>query len=130
MVGVKGLKHSKQSRKYLRHGGTMISSSVPTESSKVGWKELYTSALFETDKSKMAGKIIEAQTAILIRRRELMKVGADIRERQGLDTALLSLQALANCLELTPGFMPAVRTASLEAQKAQARAMRAGVQAA
>jgi hypothetical protein len=108
----------------------MISGSVPTESSKVGWKELYTSALFETDKSKMAGKIIEAQTAILIRRRELMKVGADIRERQGLDTALLSLQALANCLELTPGFMPAVRTASLEAQKAQARAMRAGVQAA
>jgi hypothetical protein len=130
MVGVKGLKHPKQSRKDLRHGGTMTSSSVPTESSKVGWKELYTSALFETDKSKMAGKIIEAQTAILIRRRELMKVGADIRERQGLDTALLSLQALANCLELTPGFMPAVRTASLEAQKAQARAMRAGVQAA
>jgi hypothetical protein len=108
----------------------MISSSVPTESNKVAWKELYTSALFETDKSKMAGKIIEAQTAILRRRRELMKVGADIRERQGLDTALLSLQALANCLELTPGFMPAVRTASLEAQKAQARAMRAGVQAA
>ncbi len=108
----------------------MIPSFVPTDSSRVGWKELYTSALFETDKSKMAGKIAQAQASILRRRRELMKADADIRERQGLDTALLSLQALANCLELTPRSMPAVRTASLEAQKAQAKAMRAGVQAA
>jgi hypothetical protein len=108
----------------------MTPSSVQAGSSRVGWKELYTSALFETDKAKMAGKIVEAQSAIVMRRRELMKAGADIRERQGLDTALLSLVALANCLELTPAFMPAVRTASLEAQKAQAKAMRAGVQAA
>lgn len=108
----------------------MSPSSVATDSNRVGWKDLYTSALFETDKAKMAGKIVEAQSAIVRRRRELMKAGADLRERQGLDTALLSLQALANCLELRPRFMPAVRAASLEAQKAQAKAMRAGVQAA
>ncbi len=120
----------KESRKHSKPGGTMLTSSVPTDCSRVSWKDLYTAALFETDKSKVAGKIVEAQSAIVTRRRELMKGGGDLRERQGLDTALLSLQALANCLELRPRFMPAVRTASLDAEKAQAKGMRAGVRAA
>jgi len=65
------------------------------------WKELYIAALFETDKSKMPRKIAEAQIAIINRRRKAMSGTSDTKERQALDTALLSLQALANCLAIT-----------------------------
>jgi hypothetical protein len=65
------------------------------------WKDLYIAALFESDKSKLPRKIAEAQIAIVDRRRKVLSAGADTAERQALDTALLSLQALANCLAIT-----------------------------
>ena len=66
------------------------------------WKELYIAALFENDKSKIAERIERAQVAIVARRQESFVPGNRIQERQVLDTALLSLQALASCLSIAP----------------------------
>jgi hypothetical protein len=73
------------------------------------WKDLYMVALFERDKTKLAGKIAAAQTEIKMLRRKLSRANnlgidqVDYRnERQALDNALFSLQALANCLLSTP----------------------------
>jgi hypothetical protein len=65
------------------------------------WGELYTAALFETDRNKIPMRIAEAEKAIVVRARELFFSGADtIEEDQALDDALYALRALRSCLEL------------------------------
>ncbi len=65
------------------------------------WGELYTAALFEADRNKIPGRIVEAEKAIVARARELFFSGADtIEEDQALDDALYALRALQSCLEL------------------------------
>jgi hypothetical protein len=86
-----------------------------TGSSENHWKELYTGALFETDMSKIGRRIAEAQLAIVARRRKSLMSGISAKERQALDTALLSLQALANCLATSPRLAAEVRAASGQA---------------
>ena len=78
----------------------MKRSPLPTKSCETNWKELYIAALFESDKSKLAAKITQAEVAIVARRRKSMMPGGDMQERNVLDAALLSLQALASCLLL------------------------------
>jgi hypothetical protein len=74
---------------------TAVSSIPPT------WRELYTAALFETDNNRLAGRIAEAERAIVARARELFAAGGDtIEEDQALDDALYALKALQSCLEL------------------------------
>jgi hypothetical protein len=64
-----------------------------------GWRELYCAALFETDKSRIPNRIVDAEKAIVARARELFSAGADtIEEDQALDDALYALRALQNCL--------------------------------
>jgi|ERR1700688_1056645 len=64
------------------------------------WRELYSAALFETDKSRIPDRIVDAEKAIVTRARELFSAGADtIEEDQALDDALYALRALQNCLE-------------------------------
>jgi len=64
------------------------------------WRELYSAALFETDKSRIPTRIADAEKAIVARARELFSAGADtIEEDQALDDALYALRALQNCLE-------------------------------
>ncbi len=63
------------------------------------WKQLYLAALFERNKALMPEKISEAQRVIATRRRRILDLpGGDSEERQALDTALFSLQALRECL--------------------------------
>ena len=64
------------------------------------WKDLYIAALFETDKTMIPERISQAQLAIRRRRRHLLEAGSDLRERQALDNALFSLQALRSCLAI------------------------------
>jgi hypothetical protein len=65
------------------------------------WRELYTAALFETDKTRMPARIADAEQAIVARARELFSAGNDtIEEDQALDDALYALRALQNCLQL------------------------------
>ena len=94
-------------------GAVVKVSALPTLSSAPGWKELYKAALFENDKSRIVRKIAEAQAAIVAERQILLMSGANIKERQALDTALLSLQALANCFSTAPNLVSEVRAASV-----------------
>jgi hypothetical protein len=84
------------------------------------WKELYLEALFETDKSKIAMKIVEAQLSIVAQRRKVFAAGTIPKERHALDAALLSLQALASCLGIGPGSASAIRAANKRSKAALA----------
>ena len=59
------------------------------------WKRLYTEALFEIDSSKLPERIAQAETALVVRARELFHApGDNIEEQQALDDAMYALQAL------------------------------------
>jgi len=78
----------------------MMSQTASSPMSK-SWRQLYTAALFETDNNRLAGRIADAEKAIVARARELFAAGADtIEEDQALDDALYALRALQSCLEL------------------------------
>ncbi len=78
----------------------MINQSAPSPVSH-SWRELYTAALFETDNNRLAGRIADAEKAIVARARELFSAGSDtIEEDQALDDALYALRALQSCMEL------------------------------
>ena len=62
----------------------------PTEQ----WRELYKAAVFETDKSKLSGRIDEAQAALVLRMRELFHNRENIQERQAVDVAISALRML------------------------------------
>jgi hypothetical protein len=63
------------------------------------WRELYTAALFETEREKIPVRIADAEKAIMVRARELFAAGTDtIEEDQALDDALYALRALQSCL--------------------------------
>ena len=63
------------------------------------WQELYKAALFETNRSKVAERITEAERVIAARARDLFKEPADsIEEQHALDDALYALHALKGCL--------------------------------
>lgn len=100
-----------------------LAGSLPS-SSEAYWKELYMAALFENDKSKIARKIAEAQLSIVAQRRKTLATGTSIRERQALDAALLSLQALANCLPITQRSIADVRAAHVQAEDVRAASLR------
>ena len=69
-------------------------------STKQNWRELYNSALFESDVSRISERISVASQAIIVRARELFSAGIDtIEEDQALDDALYALQALQGCLQ-------------------------------
>jgi hypothetical protein len=63
------------------------------------WHDLYYTALFETDRTKLPERIAEAEKAILARIKELFAVTSDhIEEDQVLDDALYALRALRSCV--------------------------------
>ncbi|MGA2021797.1 MAG: hypothetical protein ABSH02_14490 [Candidatus Sulfotelmatobacter sp.] len=65
------------------------------------WRELYTAALFETDRTRIPARIADAEQAIVARARELFSAGNDtIEEDQALDDALYALRALQSCPQL------------------------------
>ena len=64
------------------------------------WRDLYKAALFETDKSKMAARIANAEEAIVARARQLFGTGDVEEEDEALDDALYALRALQSCLHL------------------------------
>ena len=67
--------------------------------SPLAWHALYQAALFETDRTKIPARIEQAETAILLRIKELFSVTTDhIEEDQVLDDALYALRALRNCV--------------------------------
>jgi hypothetical protein len=77
----------------------MRTPTAPAQSMPANWRELYSAALFETDKVRIPARIADAEKAIVARARELFSAGADtIEEDQALDDALYALRALQSCL--------------------------------
>ena len=63
------------------------------------WPGLYHAALFETDTSKLEGRIEEARKALIVRSRELFATSPNYDgEPEAIENALYALQALENCL--------------------------------
>jgi hypothetical protein len=61
------------------------------------WKRLYTAALFEPDSAKLPERIAQAETALILRARELFHAtGDNIEEEEALDDAMYALHALRN----------------------------------
>lgn len=74
---------------------------LPYPRSTESWRELYTAALFETDRERIPARIANAEQAIVARARELFAAGNDtIEEDQALDDALYALRALQSCLHV------------------------------
>jgi hypothetical protein len=62
------------------------------------WRDLYRAALFETDRTKLQGRISDAEQAVVARGRQLFGINIDDTEDQALDDALYALRALKSCL--------------------------------
>ena len=70
-----------------------------SESQVNTWKSLYRAAVLEGDRSQLPRRIAEARAAILQQSRSMFHSHTDCRdERQALDRALYSLNALSGCL--------------------------------
>ena len=63
------------------------------------WRSLYLTALFETDKSRLPGRILRAERALMIREHQLFTTPANTEERMVVTTALNALHALRRCHE-------------------------------
>jgi len=67
------------------------------------WKKLYTAALMETDNRRTPLLIAQAQSAIIVRARQLFESGDEsFSEEQALDSALCTLKLLGNCVRKAP----------------------------
>jgi hypothetical protein len=67
------------------------------------WKDLYEAALFESDLNKLTERISEAETALVIRARELFYAPEDNGEEvERLDYAMCALHALRSSLKRNP----------------------------
>ena len=63
------------------------------------WRGSYKAALFETESSKLAGRIEEARKALIVRSREPFATSPNYDgETEAIENALYALQALENCL--------------------------------
>jgi hypothetical protein len=68
--------------------------------SQLFWRELYRTALFELDAGKLNDHILCAESAIVLRARQLFgQPGDHIEEEHDLDDALYALQALKGCVQ-------------------------------
>jgi len=64
------------------------------------WRELYKTALFETDPGKLLENVLRAESAIVLRARQLFgQPGDHIEEEHDLDDAMYALQALRSCVQ-------------------------------
>ena len=66
------------------------------------WQELYKAALFEDDGTKLPARIADAESAIIIRARNLFHNSENAVERRALDSALHFLRILRGCSRSRP----------------------------
>ena len=67
------------------------------------WKDLYQAAICESDVRKLPDRITEAETALVMRARELFYASGDkTEEEESLDDALCILHALRSSLRRSP----------------------------
>jgi hypothetical protein len=74
------------------------------------WRDLYQAAIHESDMSKLSERITDAESALVIRMRELLYESGDkFEEVESIDEALCILHALRNSLKHRPS---AIRSTS------------------
>jgi hypothetical protein len=67
------------------------------------WLQLYKAALFDSGADKVSDRIAEAETALVVRARELFHAAGDnIEEEQAVDDAMYALHALRSALKCRP----------------------------
>jgi len=67
---------------------------------QIPWRELYRAALFEPDPGKLLEDVMRAESAIVVRARQLFgQPGDHIEEEHDLDDAMYALQALRSCVQ-------------------------------
>jgi hypothetical protein len=77
----------------------MSSHPLPS-TSRILWRELYKTALFEPDPGKLLEDVMRAESAIVVRARQLFgQPGDHIEEEHDLDDAMYALQALRSCVQ-------------------------------
>ena len=64
------------------------------------WRTLYLTALFETDKGRLPGRILRAERALVRREHELFATAGSKEEKTIVNNALHALHALRGCLGL------------------------------
>ena len=76
--------------------------------SQILWRELYKTALFEPDPGKLLEDVMRAESAIVLRARQLFGQSGDhIEEEHDLDDAMYALQALRSCVQSRSGLSDA-----------------------
>ena len=67
------------------------------------WKDLYQAAIHESDMNKLSERIADAESALVIRMRELFYTSGDkFQEEESLDDAMCILHALRSSLKRRP----------------------------
>ncbi len=67
------------------------------------WKDVYQAAICESDVKKLPDRIADAETALVMRARELFYASGDrIEEEESLDDAMCILHALRSSLKQRP----------------------------
>ena len=80
-------------------------------SSTRSWKDIYQAVICESDLSRLPERIADAETALVMRARDLLYTSADrFEEEESLDEALCILHALRNSLERRPSAIPTTRS--------------------
>jgi hypothetical protein len=72
----------------------------PIAGTSPSWRDLYKTAIFETDRTKKAFRITEAERELVRRERQLFLTSGSERELNAVNTALHELDALRGCLGL------------------------------
>ena len=85
-----------------------MSSHPQPPASQILWRELYKTALFEPDPGKLLEDVMRAESAIVLRARQLFGQSGDhIEEEHDLDDAMYALQALRSCVQSRSGLSDA-----------------------
>jgi hypothetical protein len=80
------------------------------------WKDLYHAAIHESDLTRLPERITDAETALVMRARELSYAAADkMEEEESLDDAMCILRALRSSLKHRPAAFQS--TADFDCQK-------------
>jgi hypothetical protein len=68
------------------------------------WLQLYKAALFDSDADEVSDRIAEAETALVVRARELFHAagGQYLKKSQAVDDAMYALHALRSALKCRP----------------------------
>ena len=75
----------------------------PDSSEHTNWREIYRAAILELDPTRLPERILEAETAVILRAKELFQDGGgNGQETQDLDDAMYALQALRSALKHNP----------------------------